>query len=145
MEDNKGSILLIFQAPGINEWTNGRPVSSPESRSAGMRLEAAFAHCGTTRASYNITNAVQCFPGKQENPRGGKCARDKAPLAAARRHCADWLREDLNAHRYKRVVVFGSLARKTVKELDCVEKTRFIFKKHPSGGLSNDDLYEALY
>lgn len=143
MENNDGSFLLIFQAPGINEWSNGRPASSTMTNSTGAKLEAAFAHCGKTRADYNITNAVQCFPGKQE-PKTGKRPRDKAPLAAARRHCGHWLRENITSHVYQRIVVFGSPARDAVHALGYVNDKRFVFVRHPNGGLSNAKLRNAV-
>lgn len=143
MEDNDGTILLIFQAPGINEWSNGRPVSSTTTNSAGMKLAAAFAFCKKTRASYNITNAVQCFPGKKEST-VGKRPRDKAPLIAARRHCGHWLRKDITAHNYERIVVFGSPAREAVIALGYINDTRFVFVKHPNGGLSDVKLRNAV-
>jgi uracil-DNA glycosylase family 4 len=143
MEDNNGAILLVFQAPGVDKWSNGRPVSSKAPNSAGGKLEAAFAHCGKARGSYNITNAVQCFPGKQE-VKVGKRPRDKAPSVAARRLCANWLRQDINAHKYKKIVVFGSPARDTVLELGYRDDKRFVFVTHPTGGLSNAKLREAV-
>ena len=143
MENNNGSILLIFQAPGINEWANGRPVSSIEANSTGMKLEMAFAHYNKTRANFNITNAVQCFPGKKD-AKNGKRPRDKAPVAAARRHCGYWLRKDITAHNYERIVVFGSPARKAVLALGYADDSRFVFVKHPSGGLSNAELRSVV-
>jgi len=143
MEDNDGSILLIFQAPGINEWSNGRPASSTIANSAGMKLEAAFSYCKKSRANYNITNSVQCFPGKKISNVGQR-PRDKAPLIAARRHCSHWLHKDIAAHNYERIIVFGTPARKAVLSLGYTDDKRFVFVKHPSGRLSNAELRKAV-
>ena len=116
MEDNGASVLLIFQAPGVEEWTNGRPVVGTNPSSAGVRLEAAFRIARRTRQDYNITNTVQCFPRK--NPQVGPAKpRDNAPLAAARRHCSEWLLQDIQVHSYKRIVVFGAHAHSAVRDL----------------------------
>jgi uracil-DNA glycosylase family 4 len=111
MEDNGSLTLLIFQAPGINEWANGRPIISTAPTSAGSRLERAFRKLGKTRQDFNITNTVQCFPGKKI-VRNGVSPRDKPPSALARHHCANWLLQDIGAQEFSRVVVFGLHARR---------------------------------
>ena len=149
MENNCASILLVFQAPGENEWEEGRPICSEAPGSAGTRLKDAFRKLGKTREDFNITNCVQCFPGKRsinpEKPLTNPDAkpRDKAPSAEARAHCSRWLREDIEAANYKRIVVFGKVAAKMMRPYDdgkrCIE-----FLKHPAGGLSNSELQLAL-
>ena len=143
LEDNGGQVLLIFQAPGIGEWERGRPVSSTAPGSVGARLETAFVDSGRSRTNYDITNSVQCFPGKKEMI-NGKRPRDKRPSAAARRQCANWLRQDITARRYKRVIVFGSIAKEVVRSLAGIDMTSFTFCRHPSGGLSDAKLLEVV-
>jgi uracil-DNA glycosylase family 4 len=143
MEENHADVLLIFQAPGVDEWEKGKPVASNKSNSVGMRLEAAFRRANRIRQNYNITNTVQCFPGKK-SPVDNKKTRDVAPRAAAHRHCAEWLRQDIRAHKYKRIVVFGAHARKAVQKLGFGTDPRFHFVRHPAGGLKNIDLDKAL-
>lgn len=143
MEENDAEVLLIFQAPGVDEWAKGKPLISIKSRSAGARLEAAFRRANRTRQNYNITNTVQCFPGKKPQV-GISKPRDLAPSATARRHCAEWLRQDIEARRYTRIVVFGTPAANAVRKLGFDDDSRFIFRKHPSGGLKNIDLDGAL-
>lgn len=137
----QATVLLIFQAPGVNEWRNGRPVSSTALRSAGGRLTKAFRQTGKTRDNYAITNTVQCFPGKRSQAAD---ARDKLPPVLVSKHCTKWLEQDIRSGPYTHVVVFGSLARRAVEALDydCDERFRFI--KHPAGGLSNTELYAAV-
>ena len=138
MEDNDASVLLIFQAPGEIEWGKGRPVISQKRGSAGVRLERAFKNAGRVRTDYNITNTVQCFPGKRAN------GRDAAPSTAVRQHCANWLRQDIEARTYKSIVVFGRCAEKSVRALGYSGDPRFRFVKHPAGGISNEDLAKAV-
>ncbi len=142
MEDNRGPVLLVFQAPGIHEWENGRPISSTKAGSAGVRILNALP-AGKSRQSYNITNTVQCFPGKPQ-AQAGKRTRDKPPLAMASKHCSNWLRNDIEAYPYERIVVFGSHAHKTVRALGYGSDPRFCFPKHPTGGISNEALRKAL-
>lgn len=68
MENNAAPVLLIFQAPSVDEWVEGKPVVSTLPSSAGLRLEAAFQQVGKTGQNFNITNTVQCFLGKNLLP-----------------------------------------------------------------------------
>lgn len=143
MEDNGAPVLLVFQSPGVNEWKSGRPVSSTKSGSVGARLANAFKRVGKERRDFNITNIVQCFPGKRR-AQPGLASRDLTPIASARRHCSHWLRQDIEATDYKRVVVFGSQARDAVLALGYTGNPRFHYLRHPSGGLSDAKIVAAL-
>ena len=143
MEDNGSSVLLVFQAPGIDEWSTGKPVSSLNPKSAGAKLAGAFQQAGKSRADYNLTNTVQCFPGKRP-PSSEFRPRDKAPAAAARTRCSNWLRHDVESSHYSKIVVFGAHARKAVQALGFATDSRFHFLTHPSGGLSNASLVAAV-
>ena len=143
MEDNGSPILLVFQAPGEQEWVNRRPISSTKPRSAGNRLKNIFALLGKARESYNITNAVQCFPGKKPTVNGNK-PRDRVPSASARRSCVQWLRNDLEAREYTKVIVFGAIARKAVESIVGKADGRFEYLRHPTGGISTARLCQAL-
>jgi uracil-DNA glycosylase family 4 len=143
MEENHAQVLLIFQAPGVEEWEKGKPVVSTKIGSVGVRLEAAFHRANRTRQNYNITNTVQCFPGKKIQD-GVSKPRDLAPPAAVRGYCAEWLRLDIEARKYNRIVVFGAHARKAVQMLGFATDSRFHFLRHPAGGLKNIDLDRAL-
>jgi uracil-DNA glycosylase len=143
MEDNRSSTLLVFQAPGVEEWASGRPISSTNPKSAGGKLASAFLRAGKTRADYDITNTVQCFPGKKMALAPSR-PRDKTPPASVRKQCALWLRDDIESKQYTRVVVFGYLAKKAVEELGYGNDSRFRFLKHPTGGLSNAELQSAV-
>ncbi len=143
MEDNGSDVLLIFQAPGRKEWEEGRPTCSTDPRSAGGRLIKAFKDLGSTRGKYNITNIVQCFPGKEIAAKAGK-PRDKKPDTSARNCCTNWLSLDIGAREYRQIVVFGREAEKAVGALGFAKDSRFKFCKHPTGGLKKSDLVSCL-
>ena len=140
MERNNGRVLLILQAPGVDEWCCRRPAISQSPHSAAARIRKSISGLGRTREDYSITNAVQCYPG-----RGQTSGRDKRPRKSARRACAAWLKADICCHEWDRVVVFGRIAECSVREIfgnSCPDYVKFL--KHPSGGLSNCDLDAAL-
>ena len=141
MEHNPDTTaLLIFQAPGCREWVMKRPICSESRHSAAARIEnsLSLSRVNASRYDFSITNAVQCYPGKGHN------GRDKKPRAAARRQCANWLRMDIKAHPWRRVVVFGAMAKESVRSLGYGCDPRFCFIDHPSGGLPNNVLDAAL-
>lgn len=137
LEANSERALLIFQAPGLEEWIARKPISSNNSRSAAARIRASLARLGKTRVDFSITNSTQCYPGKEN-------LRDKPPLTSARKCCSNWLKQDIEVCAYSRIIVFGSTAKKSVIELGYAIDPRLIFIRHPSGGLSNADLDFAL-
>ena len=115
MENNRASVLLIFQAPGVDEWKTGRPISSEAAGSTGKRLATSSAR-----------------------------SRDKQPAAEARVRCYQWLLEDIRAAQYKRIVVFGTVAKAVLLRHYKGDTEHFKFIKHPAGGLSSDVLLDAL-
>ena len=140
MEVNSTRALLIFQAPGEQEWRCRRPVISARPLSAAARFRNSLGRISRCRCDFSITNAVQCYPGKNS------AGRDKPPRVQAKRSCAQWLRADIEAYCWQRIVVFGAIAKKSVVEVLGYEERspRFHFVRHPSGGLKNCDLDSAL-
>ena len=139
MEHNPNtSALLIWQAPGDEEWRRRKPICSENTNSAAARIRKSLGRIGTPRHQFSITNAVQCYPGR------GNDGRDKKPKPAAHGQCANWLRMDIEAHDWRRIVVFGKCAELSVRFLGYRLDRRFRFVGHPSGGLSNNDLDGAL-
>lgn len=57
------STLLIFQSLGHDEWINKVPISSENPQSTAARIRNSLNRIGKSRAEFDITNAVQCFPG----------------------------------------------------------------------------------
>ena len=138
MEPNSCDVLLIFQAPGIDEWRQGHPICSANPRSTAARIRNSLSRIGKSRGDFSITNAVQCYPGRGSN------GRDKQPRMKARRQCAQWLKGDIQACYWRRIVVFGAIAKKSVRSLG-FRGRRFRFIPHPSSGrLSNSRLDAAL-
>ena len=144
MEKGNGAdTLLVFQSPGVEEWKRGQPISSENVRSAAAKMTKAFAHASKHRSEFDITNAVQCFSGKMD-AHSGKASRDKQPPGKVRNRCAKWLETDLSSRPYKRIVVFGSVAKKTVRKL-LGEDPRVVFVPHPNArGVSIECLAAAL-
>lgn len=144
LEDNNSEVLLLFQAPGVEEWKSGKPISSASAKSAGSKLRAAFHSIGKARVDYNISNVVQCFPGKRA-PKENDKPRDKSPPRTVCDSCSKWLQEDISKGRYKRIVVFGKCAEKAVKRLGYENDLRFVFFPHPTAsGVSIVELAEIL-
>ena len=143
MENNGARTLLIFQSPGVEEWRVKRPLASLHGGSAGDNIRRAFARVGKTREDFNITNSVQCYQGKLQ-AQGKLAPRDKKPSEIARKHCANWLRLDIEKYDYSRIVVFGAVAMKSVLSLNCFPDAKTIYLPHPSAGLSNEKLLAAL-
>lgn len=137
-ESNGGSILLVFQAPGLDEWSHRIPICSPNGRSTAARVRNSLARLKKSRSDFDITNAVQCFPGKTAS------GRDRKPSEIARKKCSEWLRSDINQKTYSKIIVFGNVARKSIDELLSSQAVPIIYLKHPSGGLSNAALDNAL-
>lgn len=138
MEPNSTSALLIFQAPGPCEWDARKPICSDNANSAAARIRSSLERVGKLRTDFSITNATQCYSGKANS------SRDKAPSNAARKCCANWLKLDFAAFPYSRIVVFGTSAKTSVTELGYACDPRITFLRHPSGGLSNGLLDDAL-
>lgn len=139
-------ILLIFQAPGIDEWVgntvsgNQLPIDSANHHSAAARMRNSFtrrtnAGNKTNRTMYDITEAVQCFPGKYKN------GRDKKPSVGARNSCNLHLQNELSAKQYQSIICFGQLAfdltQQAIQNISGWTGPVPILAPHPSSGVSN--------
>lgn len=145
MEHNPDTTaLLIFQAPGPQEWTARKPICSGGSRSAAARIRNSLGCINNaSRCNFSITNAVQCYPGRLDSGDG-----DKEPEPAAHGQCANWLRMDIETHRWRRIVVFGKNAELSVRCLGYGCDPRFRFEPHPTSRgperPTNDEIKRAL-
>lgn len=54
------------------------------------------------------------------------------------------LRVDINSKSYIKIIAFGQVARKLLETIIIPTTTSIIYLKHPSGGLNNHDLDNAL-
>ena len=131
VEDNGSDILLVAQAPGVEEWILGKPLQPTvkQGGTAGSRIAQSWERKQKERTSFNITNAVQCFPGKG-NPR------DEVPAPEALSACAGWLRDAMRAREYRKVIVFGKVAAQVVGIIVALENLscEVQYADHPSGG-----------
>lgn len=138
MEANSTDTLLIFQAPGADEWTERKPICSKNPKSAAARIRNSLERLKKSRTDFSITNSTQCYPGKRSS------IRDKPPLKLARKCCSNWLKQDIEKFPFSRIIVFGAKAKSSITELGYASDPRFLFLRHPSGGLSNVLLDLAL-
>lgn len=140
LENNNSNILLVFQSPGVLEWQVGKPLQSKNNKpqSAASRINNSWKRCGKKRSNYDITNAIQCYPGKYK---GG---RDKKPRKDSIESCLERLKNDIKNGQYRRIIAFGNIAKNQVNNalvgLNLMGKIKTDFSKHPSGGVSNKDL-----
>ncbi|WP_309896119.1 uracil-DNA glycosylase family protein [Archangium sp.] len=141
VEDNESDILLVIQAPGEAEWKAGKPLqpTTKQGGTAGIRVEQSWGRKGKQRADFNITNAVQCFPGKADG-------RDLPPDLQAVQACSGWLRDALNDGQYRQVIALGDVASLAVGFVVALEGLSCEVKHvtHPNGGLKSADL-DALW
>lgn len=105
-------IMLIGQAPGLEEYTGGRPFSG----GAGKAVRDLFGECGLSRATFDRvvyqTSAVKCFPGRSLDR--GRWA-DIRPVKDMRNNCRTFLAEQVALVDPKLIVCMGGVA---VEELD---------------------------
>jgi uracil-DNA glycosylase family 4 len=141
IENNKSSTLLVFQAPGKNEWKAKRPLISTDPYSASKKINNSLKRINKCRTDYDITNTVQCYPGYNKTKK-----RDYRPCAKAVKYCMQQLELDILLNKYTKVIAFGNIARKAVEEIKIKNNLGFkqVNCKHPSGGLSRFDLDTAL-
>lgn len=136
LENNNSDILLIFQSPGDVEWKIGRAVQDTTKigGTAGSRISDSWKRVSKSRTDFDIVNLVRCFPGRKEK-------RDLKPNMKSICSCTVKLSFDLIKKEYKKIIVFGALAKKSVATLQEVyPKTLFKFATHPNGGIKKKDL-----
>ena len=133
LEDNQSDILLVFQAPGSEEWKVGfaiQPTVKPGG-TAGSRLLQSWNRKSKSRSDFDIINTVQCFPGNTGN-------RDTAPNVMAICCCSKRLLLVLQSKSYRKIITFGDLAFQVVSNLilSCSHQPQLIQARHPNGGVS---------
>ena len=97
-------IMVVGQAPGLNETRTGRPFDGP----AGRRLFSWLAQAGFDedefRSEEYITAMTKCYPGKKGS-RG-----DRVPSAEERRLCAPFLERELAIVDPELIIPVGRIA-----------------------------------
>jgi uracil-DNA glycosylase len=138
LENNKSDILLVFQAPGIEEWVVGKAIKSniKQGGTVGRRIELSWRRKGKKRNNFDIINTVQCFPGRKED-------RDLKPDNMSIFYCSNRLENILKTNKqYNKIILFGEIAQSVGDNL--IKKLKLevdvVKSKHPAGGLSNENL-----
>ncbi len=142
----RAPLMLIGQAPGLTEYTTGRPFSGQ----AGDAIRQLFSSCGVPFMDFDRlvyqTSAVKCFPGRKEDR--GRWA-DRQPCTTMLRHCSGFLTRQIEEMQPKIIVTLGNVAAKALDKLrglpsrplkDLVGTTEhwggtvIVFLAHTSGG-----------
>lgn len=145
LEANDSAVLLILQAPGTEEWINGRPVvpTVTQGGTGGARLAASWKRKSVERTEFDIVNAVQCFPGKDSKG-------DRKPNVLAICACNKRLQEIALSKSYTKVIALGDVA---YQAACCVVnalpvETQLIRGPHPNSrikGVSTNDALDSLW
>lgn len=141
-ERNGSTVLLVLQAPGEEEWRAGMPLQPvvKQGGTTGRRVLASWERTGKHRSDFDITNIVQCFPGKKRV--GG----DRPPSQEAVYCCSRWLRELLRHSEYTKIISLGNIASDAVArvlaELDGVNVIHKV-APYPGRGVTTVDIDEV--
>jgi len=110
-EINSSDVLIVLQSPGTVEWEKGKPLQNSFSEeSACIRLKESWERVGVKREDFDIANVVLCYQ--------GKCGmRDCILDELAVNHCSERLKDLIITNKYKKIIVFGSPAKKEVQKI----------------------------
>jgi len=111
---HNNDILVVFEAPGIDEWSKGEPVCSNRRGSAGYKFNTELNNQGKQKSSYDIAEAVRCFPGTSTKTINKK---DQAELKKATKYCQKYLKDIILRKNYEKIVCFGELAETMVSSI----------------------------
>ena len=114
LEDNGSNILLVFEAPGIDEWSKSKPVCSKRMGSAAVKISNALASCGKKLTDYDIAEALYCFPGKSSKGTGQKIQKE---VMLGSKFCQKYLEQEILSKNYKKIVCFGKIAQESVSRI----------------------------
>ncbi|MNF89825.1 hypothetical protein D3C84_723640 [compost metagenome] len=140
LECHGSKILIVAEAPGVEEWRVGAPLQSITKRggTAGARMAQSWKRTTKRREDFDIVNTVQCYPGVSG-------ARDARPHQLAVCSCSGRLAAILREKNYDRVICFGTAATEVVTHLQKIHNFSFevCSKRHPTGGITNAELDSA--
>lgn len=111
---NTNSTLLVFEAPGIDEWKNEEPVSSQRKGGAAVKFNNELKNKNKNKEDYDIAEAVRCFPGTSTKTDNQK---DSKELKKAAKYCQKYLELVLEAKNYVKIVCFGKVAKDSISSV----------------------------
>jgi len=105
-------MLLVGQAPGVNEPVLGRPFAWTAGKTMFRWFQEAWGVDEKQfRSSVYMAAVCRCYPGK--NPKGG----DRVPDETEIENCAAWLKAEIEINRPRLILAVGKLAIKQF--VDC--------------------------
>ena len=105
-------MLLVGQAPGVNEPVLGRPFAWTAGKTMFRWFQEAWdVDEKQFRSSVYMAAVCRCYPGK--NPKGG----DRVPDETEIENCAAWLKAEIEINRPRLILAVGKLAIKQF--VDC--------------------------
>jgi uracil-DNA glycosylase len=99
------SVMLVGQAPGRTEATNGRPFAGRAGGTLFRWLGSIGLSEAAARGHIYIGAVTRCYPGPSPSGRG-----DRVPSPRERELCASWLAEELRIIRPRVIIPVGRLA-----------------------------------
>lgn len=111
-KNTSNRILLVFEAPGIDEWRKEEPISSKREGSAAVKFNNELKN--KNKEDYDIAEAVRCFPGTSTKTDNQK---DSKELKKAAECCQKYLERALKAKSYTKIVCFGEVAKDSVSSV----------------------------
>lgn len=138
-EFNDSTTLLVFQAPGQDEWESKTrtPVISQNPHSTAAKIRNSLKRMNKNRCDYDFAEIVRCYP-----DRGGN-NRDKKPRVKSIKICSTYLENEICEQKYKRIIVFGKVAEEAIRSIK-ISKADIVYSKHPSGNLKSTELDKLL-
>ena len=129
-------IMLVGEAPGVEEDLSGRPFVGR----TGKVLDWALAQAGLDRSNIFITSVIKCRPPGNRKPKAGEVE-----------ECLPILQAQIDAIKPEAIGLMGNVATKAVLGLEGVTslhglvfQDRYMVTYHPAAALRRRDLHEDL-
>ncbi len=144
----KATILLVFEAPGIDEWKKCKPICSKRKNSAAAKFNSAMHLANKSINNYDVTEAICCFPGTSTVTKS-KARKIQSEIDIASIYCLKNLFEDVKRGQYNKIVCFGNVAFRSVSVIlkvlssyNSANLPMVVHLKHPS--ISNTLLQDII-
>lgn len=112
-KEASNTTLLVFEAPGIDEWAKGEPICSNRKGSAAHKFNTEMAKQGKNKDQCDIVEAIRCFPGTSTKTKNNY-KKDYNEEKIAREFCQIYLENVLTRKKYTQIVCFGKFAKDSV-------------------------------